>query len=336
MVQKKNYYLLVSFFLLTFNLYGQQTGIFQKTILHNSQTRTLEYAVPVNYNSATQYPLIIGLQGCVDPNGSSNNGAIAFRNELAFLADSIQAIIVCPTGLLSNQGGFMDNPDNAIILAAIDSTVDTYNTDTTEVYLTGFSCNGYTTVKYGTRGLYPWKGIIPIHAFLPSNVFSPAAYRNFDYQTTIPTCICVGSQDPGLGGNQTLRDSFVLNGTPFYYNEILGVGHTTQFPTFKEEIMECFNYFNTLALSAKSMNELETSFIHVYPNPPLDRLLTIEVFDDAPKDFLLYNSSGQKIKQSILREEINTIDLSEVKEGIYFWMILQNSKPLSRGKVVLH
>lgn len=335
MVQKNNYLILISFILFTSNLLAQQTGIFQKTIIHNSQTRILEYAVPTNYNAANQYPLVVGLQGCVNPNGSSNNGAIVFRNDLAFLADSIQAIIVCPTGLLSNQGGFMDNPDNTILLAAIDSTVSDYNIDTTEVYLTGFSCNGYTTVKYGTRGAYPWKGIIPIHAFLPSNVFTPAAYRNFDYLTTIPTCICVGSQDPGLVGNQTLRDSFILNGTSFYYNEIPGVGHTTQFSTFKEEIMECFGYFNTLALSVKQMNILEKNAIKVYPNPPLDRMLTVELSNDAPKDFLLYDLNGRLVKQSILRSKDNTLNLSELKEGIYFWMIRQGSQRLSGGKLFL-
>lgn len=335
-MQKNNYLILISLMLLTTSLCAQQIGLFQKTILHNAQTRVLEYAVPNNYTSSNQYPLVVGLQGCVNPNGGSNNGATGLRNDLAFLADSIQAIVVCPRGLLSNQGGFMDNPDDAIILAAIDSTIDVYNIDTAAVYLTGFSCNGYTTVKYGTRAIYPWKGIIPIHAFLPSNVFSPAAYGNFDYQTTVPTCICIGSQDQGLSSNQTLRDSFILNGTPFYYNEIPGVGHTTFFPTFKEEIMECFGYFNSLMLSVEAQNESEYSMVRVYPNPPLDRVLNIELLTDTPKEILLYDLNGKRVMQSILRNKMNRVNVEKLKAGVYFWVIRKNARILSNGKIVLH
>lgn len=335
-MQKNNYFILILLLLFTTSLYAQQTGLFQTTILHNTQTRILEYAVPSNYTPSNQYPLVVGLQGCVDPNMGTNNGATGFRNDLSFLADSIQAIVVCPRGLLSNQGGFMDNPDDAIILAAIDSTIDVYNVDTTSVYLTGFSCNGYTTVKYGTRALYPWKGIIPIHAFLPNHVFSPMAYQNFDYLTTIPTCICVGSQDQGLQGSQTLRDSFVLNGTPFYYNEIPGVGHTTFFPTFKEEIMECFDYFNSLMLSIKGQSKSDYSVVHVYPNPPLDRILNVELFTDGSKNFFLYDLNGKIVMQSVLRKKVNNVNLEELKEGIYFWVIRDNSRRLSSGKIAIY
>lgn len=338
MIQKiKTLVLVTNLFLFANHILAQQTGLFQRTIVHNSQNRILEYAVPSNYVSTNNYPLVVGLQGCVNPSGSTNLGAVALRNDLAFLADSINAIVVCPTGLLNNQGGFMDNPDNAILLAAIDSTIDIYNIDTTSVYLAGFSCNGYTTVKYGTNALYPWKGLIPIHPALPSIVFSPAATAAglFDYQTNIPTCLCIGGQDPGLSASQQLRDSFVTHGTPHYYNEIPGVGHTTQFVTLKEEVMECFNYFNTLLLPTRHSVYIDMGVARVYPNPSLEGKIMIEASMKEALDFMLYDIRGRLVRNAHLVNETTSLQVEGLEKGVYFWSIIDESKNVSRGKVIL-
>ncbi len=236
--------------------FSQQTGSFQTTITHNGQPRTLEYFVPIGYNPVNEYPLVVGLHGCT----GGANPAFIFRNQIAFLADSINAIVVCPEGLGS---GMMDAPDHTMILASIDSTRSVYNIDTNLVYLTGFSCNGYVTAKYGTQQLYNWKGIIPIHAGISN---ADLGNGSFNYNNTTSTCIFIGMNDFNLWNNQSFRDSLIAHGADYFYNEIPGVGHSVNFPTFNAEMMECFNWFENGTGVGMHQQPLDLP-IDIYPNP---------------------------------------------------------------------
>ena len=306
-------------------LSAQQTGTFQSTITFNAQPRILEYSVPLNYNHSDQHPLVVGLHGCI----GGSNPASGFRNEIAFLSDSIGAIVVCPNGLTA-FAGMMDNFDHPIIIAALDSAMATYNIDPSRVYLIGFSCNGYVTAKYGTQEIYPWKGIIPFNAALNS---SDSTNGLFDYTNQTSTCICVGSNDPGLSLSQQLRDSLAVNGASYYYNEIPGVGHVTMFPTFPAEVMECFDSFN-VTVQGTSYSIRVNGQVKVYPNPTSDiATFTINGLDQG--SLTIYDLSGSLLHKYTLTSEQTVIPVDMLTPGTYLWQIINDRIHISAGRLVV-
>ena len=321
-------YLLLTFSFI-FPAFAQlPTGSFQKLVTHNTASRVLEYYVPPSYSPTTSYPLVVGMHGCI---GGTNPSA-AYRNELAFLADSIGAIVVCPNGIMSSPfSGMMDDPDEGMILVAIDTTTRIYNIDTTQVYLTGFSCNGYVTAKYGTRELYPWKGIIPFNASFLSGDFTNGS---FDFTTDVPTCVCVGSVDPGLALNQRFRDSLDVNGVPYLYNLMPGIGHVTGFATYPQELMECFNWINNPITSIENVKDpVEVS---VFPNPASDQLL-VRTNTTGNQRFLLTALIGQKVLESELNSSSPTkVDIQKLPRGIYLWKVVEGSQLIGSGKLLIH
>lgn len=291
---------------LSIGAFAQQTGQFQKSITHNGQQRTIEYAVPTNYDQTKKYPVVVGLHGCT----GAANPAADFRNELGFLTDSIDAIVVCPNGM---GNGSMDAPDEQIILAAIDSTKAAYNIKADEVYLTGFSCNGLVTAKYGTRELYPWRGVIPFNAGIRSNHFTS---NTFKFKNNTRTCICIGSRDGNLPGSQRLRDSLKTNNDSVYYNEMPGIGHTFIFPTFKNEMMECFDWMAPKApVQTGIKTTVESSRIRIYPNPgngqytinTLGKINYVEV----------YNLSGGLSFKGLT----SSVDITDQPKGVYLFKV---------------
>ena len=288
---------------------AQSTGAFQLVVPHNSNQRTIEYYVPTTYNAANNYPMVVGLHGCV---GGANPAAF-FRNDLQFLSDSIGAIIVCPNGLFFT-GGIMDNPDHTMILTAIDTTIGRYNIDTNEVYLTGFSCNGYVTAKHGTQELYNWAGIIPFNAAFAANYFTNGS---FDFTTQKPICVCIGTADPGLTLNNRFRDSLVDNNITHLYNTMPGVGHATNFPTFKNEIMECFNWMDTLNPITVDINLTNQNInFDVFPNP-VENVLNIKKHQKMEVEVIIYNMMGKLVLQEKFSNYNISINTSRFENGTY-------------------
>jgi poly(3-hydroxybutyrate) depolymerase len=293
---------------------GQTTGSFSKTITFNSQTRYLYYYVPTTYNSSSQYKLVVGLHGC----GGTGSG---FRDEIKFLSDSINSIVVCPYGLSANSG-FMGGSEIQFIIASINSTKTTYNIDTSQIYLTGFSCNGYTTANMGLQKMFNFRGIIPFNPALLSTDFTDGS---FSYTKNVPTCLCAGTADPGYSLDLRLRDSLVAHNAPMLFNSMPGIGHTTSFPTFKQEMMQCFHYFQTLT-GIIEIKDLSSLRINIYPNPTSGKFTVTS--SGKISTIEIYNMLGVQIYtlSNLSQETSKEIDLSNFPKGIYFAKIYDGNK----------
>lgn len=311
--------LLALIFFTTFSVQAQQKGSFSKTIYYYTQARTINYYVPITYNSTISYKLVVGLHGCGEATGSN------LRDQIKFLSDSLNAIILCPEGLTMNDGYMASSDEVKFIINSIDSTKKNYNINSNEIYLTGFSCNGYTTANMGLKKKYPFKGIIPFNPALSTYDFTGSS---FVYTNNVSTCLCAGTADPNYSLDLRLSDSLVAHNAPLLFNSIPGVGHTTSFSSFKQEIMKCFHYFS---ISTGIKNEFSFDNIVIYPNPTSGRIAISSI--KKINKIEIYNLLGEKVYYSTTIKQ-NEIDLSKLTKGIHFIKIDLDDKTLTE-KIVL-
>lgn len=255
--------LCASLFFVTFShTFSQQKGSFSFSVVHNDTERNVHCYVPTNYDAEKSCKLVVGLHGCA---GATEAGS--WRNALRFLSDSIQAIVVCPEGLSS---GYMGQ-DIDFVQLAIDTAKKMYTIDTTNIFLTGFSCNGFTTAFMGTNFDVQFRGIIPFNAALLEEDFVQGSFK---YSNTVSTCICIGTADPGIVLNNRLYDSLTAYQSKALFNELPGIGHTYNFPGFKSEMMECFRFFGN-DIVADVNDEQYSEKIRIVPNPVLNELSVV-------------------------------------------------------------
>jgi hypothetical protein len=69
--------------------------------------------------------------------------------------------------------------------------------------------------------------------------------------------------------------------------------------------------------SSGIFTETENHFVTVYPNPLTD-FLTFQKHFDYELPFSIIDCNGRKVYSSVLQNDIQTIDLSELAAGMYF------------------
>ncbi|MBP6455803.1 MAG: zinc-dependent metalloprotease [Chitinophagaceae bacterium] len=81
-------------------------------------------------------------------------------------------------------------------------------------------------------------------------------------------------------------------------------------------------------------NNIEEKFIHVFPNPS-NGIINVESNYENSK-FILYDKLGRKVKEIILVESTNVIDISSAAKGIYLWKLLNdNFETIENGKLII-
>jgi hypothetical protein len=198
-----------------------------KTMIDNKVTYNLNYCLPGDYDSKKAYPLIVAMHYC-------GGTAKEYRNALAKLSDSLKMIVVCP----DNNSNVIQESAEHMLVTAIDSSTVFYNIDTTQVYLTGMSCNGEYITRHGLKNFYPFKGIFPWDPWI--TFLSPTHY-NFDCK--IPVVISVGSDDDNYKTLVALYDSLKKHQATVNLLIVPGVGHSL-YNGIYTEMINCIYYIN--------------------------------------------------------------------------------------------
>lgn len=222
---KKVFHLLASLLLIT-TLSVKASVDADTTIIVNGTEHGLSVTIPSDYDPLISYPLIIGLHYC---GGSSDE----YRDALRPLCDSLNIIIACP----GNSGQQMSDPD--FILASIDTAKSNYTIDTTQVFLTGMSCNGVSVLQMGLNSIYPFKGIFP---WVP--YFSSFTNATFNLDSEMPIVISVGTDDSNYGAILRLYDSLASHEASVDLVLVQGIGHILAFSEFSNEMTRCMWYLN--------------------------------------------------------------------------------------------
>ncbi|HPS12936.1 MAG TPA: T9SS type A sorting domain-containing protein, partial [Prolixibacteraceae bacterium] len=190
-------------------------------------TYTLYYALPNDYDSTKNYPLVIGMHYC-------GGNATDYRTNLMGLCDSLRMVVVCP----DNKSQVIPEEQLNMLVTAVDSSKIFYHVDEKQVYLTGMSCNGEFITRHGLNNFFPLKGLFPWDAWITAA--NPALY-NFDCK--IPAVIAVGSDDPNYKALIAVYDSLKAHQANVDLLIVPNVGHSL-FPGFSNEMINCIYYMN--------------------------------------------------------------------------------------------
>ncbi|MFK8103817.1 MAG: T9SS type A sorting domain-containing protein [Saprospiraceae bacterium] len=325
----KSIFALLPFFLFSLSSMAQMTGSFQQTISFNEAdynfTRTLYYFVPTDYDSNQSYKLVVGFRG------GPHSNAGEFRTQLSFLADSINAIVVCP----ENEGHFWNEEGltKQLFKYTVDTTQNLYNIDPDYIYLTGLSYGGRHAVIVSMdteAGAIPnLRGVIPFAAGLQSEVQPDyAAITNFP-----PACICIGLSDNQDFQNvsNSLHNDISINGGTSMLNGISGVGHTVAFPSYPDEMMECFNFIESQYPTTSTAAEIKSAenLIKIFPNPARQQISFSFPKTIIPREIYITDISGKLILEVPLTA--STIDISKLSSGIKNLVVVGKSKRVSQS-----
>ncbi|NNC85830.1 MAG: T9SS type A sorting domain-containing protein, partial [Bacteroidia bacterium] len=84
--------------------------------------------------------------------------------------------------------------------------------------------------------------------------------------------------------------------------------------------------------------DISSNNFNVYPNPANNELtVTYSIEEEETTIFELYDGIGKKLIRSTLDKNDNTIiiDVSNIKNGIYFYKIVSNNKNVKNGKIII-
>ncbi len=322
-------------FLFSNSIFAQETGSFQVSHQFDeadfNTTRNLYFFVPDDYDAAEAYKIIVGFRG------GPHSNAGQFRDQLQPLSDSLNAIILCPENNVEFNNGTEDDVKQ-LYSYSLEYARSIYNIDNDFIYITGLSYGGRHTIisaldtDAGPIEL-PIRGIIP---FAPGvNSENVADYAN---SMLFPVCTCIGSLDNSfMNIATTLHSNLVSNGGDAFLNEIPGVGHSTAFVTFPDEMMECFRFIEDQYEDVNTANtDIENNLNWaVFPNPAT-HFIDIQITSDRLEHYTLevVNQLGQQIEVVHNLENVNKLDISMQSNGIYFIFLKKDASIVGRKMLV--
>ncbi|HAP68433.1 MAG TPA: hypothetical protein DCR04_01685 [Flavobacteriales bacterium] len=294
-------------FLLSVNAIAQQTGDYTITIATSDPSLSgdsldIYFHVPDTYNPSSPSKMILGFHGLGNPNNSDD-----IRNYLSPLGDSLNAVVVCPDPYLQDQ------PRSEVVLnLAYDSVMTWFNIDVNQVYLTGYSAGSDVAAQYFFGDPYhPMKGLI---------WHSPGFFFNPDLsnpQEIPPVCLCSGTVDfTSFIQTAALNNSLDGSGFPYLYNEIPGVDHTMEYPTFTEEMLECINFIDANSTSNVGIEEWKGNPVSIYPNPLTDGANLMLTGLEGDVTIAVLDINGRLVWDKQLKNASSQVSFEDFRNGL--------------------
>lgn len=221
---------------------AQSIGSYDTTITFLSSPRAVSMYVPTTYTPTTAYNLMICLHGLGDTCRDYRN---ALTGSLGWNTAMPNTIFICPEAATRNSDYFFPAGNEAIIQACIDFTKNTYNIDTNEIVLQGFSLGGRAALRYALNNPNKFKGLL---LNTPAIQGVKQAINGTDYPFTytnapqIPTYITFGETDViYTGAIDTTYLQLVRNNGVVRYKKFPSLGHTIPPYTGMNDFLSFFN-----------------------------------------------------------------------------------------------
>ena len=309
----------VLLFLMTFEIQAQTTGSYTLNVTFPQAdyqvNRNLYFFVPTDYDATQSYKLVVGFRG------GPHTNAGQFRDQLTFLSDSLNAIILCPENShhFNNEEGLVKRLFNY----SVDTAMSIYNIDSDFIYLTGLSYGGRHAVIVSMdtdAGEIPSiRGVIPFAA--GSNSHLQPDYE--DVGNFPPACICIGLSDNSnfINVSRTLHMDIVDANGIAHLNEIPDVGHTVVFNGYPDEMMECISFIEDSYSSVRVSFDLSDLGILISPNPVHDLLFINKYSDETIDEYYLTDMRGRRVKS--IAKGATDVNVLGLPRGQYFFMVRQ-------------
>ena len=84
-----------------------------------------------------------------------------------------------------------------------------------------------------------------------------------------------------------------------------------------------------------AVDEIESTAVEVSPNPVFNGSFTLITNEETPSELMIYNLKGQCVKSQSLLGNTNVIQVEELTSGLYFIIIRQAEKTITK-KLIIH
>jgi len=89
-----------------------------------------------------------------------------------------------------------------------------------------------------------------------------------------------------------------------------------------------------LSLSSAVKEHVTVATVSCYPNPAADQLTVELPYYNSTVQLLIYDMLGNEVKRTVIRQALSTINIGELKSGVYFYNVVGDGVNFS-GKVVV-
>lgn len=226
----------------------RETGFLNRSVRIDGVEYRYQIYVPRNYSDTVAWPVILALHGSGE-RGTDGllQTQVGLSAAIRRYSDRYPAIVVFPQSPLDSQG--WRGATARAALAALDMTQSEFRTDSSRVYLTGYSMGGngswYLAYHYPERfaALVVVCGFVnPIHTASGVNytpISSASGEQDIEQVAqrlrTIPLWIFQGDADPVVPVEEARRIVAALRlvGNNPRYTELPGVGHNSWDPAYE-------------------------------------------------------------------------------------------------------
>jgi hypothetical protein len=104
-------------------------------------------------------------------------------------------------------------------------------------------------------------------------------------------------------------------GFPYLYNQIPGVAHTMEYPTFTEEMLECIDFIDSNT-SGLGVSEWAGKSVSVFPNPISENQELVLVGLEGDVNISVFDASGKMIWNEQLINTSNRVTISDFRSGL--------------------
>ena len=335
---KKHFLLLVLLFAMA-ALSAQQTGYLTTQVswvnTAGNQTRSLRVYVPTNYNTNTDYSLVIGFHGLGGAPTTYLQSIIYYATNSYFG----NVIIACPDDGTPSTSWFSGDEDFKIISAIINNISTTYSIDSSRVFAQGFSFGGKSAYLHGLDEAGLLKGII---------AHSPGFYSTADVYNTctepqhcqhkynyanawkVLISITAGSGEYNLGLTEPYLS--LAKKAVFKINASGGNAKFIEDPTGYHNlpplsiVKQCWDYVNTSTVDIKEVAKVEE--FKIFPNPAFNTINIQSSASHSTSTITILNVAGEIIKKASFTGTKASVSVSELPNGIYFIKIYNEAEGL--------
>ncbi len=215
----------------------QETGFLNRQVTIDGTTYRYQVFVPVEYTSATKWPVILFLHGAGERGADGVlQTEVGLGRALRRDAARFPAIIVIPQAPPDTR--WTDEPGTAA-MAALDATLEEFSTDDDRVYLTGLSLGGNGTWYLAYSHPDRFAALVPICGFVGGRTGRFSSFVSDDDRSPfvqvaerirgIPTWIFHGETDSVVPVSESRDMAKALREleSPVTYSELPGTGHNS-------------------------------------------------------------------------------------------------------------